>query len=154
MALCAPEQAGRSPDAMNTIGGRGEFLSISRRKGNGTVAADIDGRPLQPTDIYPPAACPRARAHRARFACPQGQAPPLRADERRGAHGDAATVRGHERGGGPRGGARVTCRMEDSRSNYKHLRAQQGYKTLRSASNKVPHGHMLSGQQDFRCASR
>ena len=118
MALCAPEQAGRSPDAKNTIGGGGEFLSISRRKGNRTVAADIDGRPPKPTEIHSPAACPRARAHRARFACPSGQAPPFRADERRGTIGDAATVRGHERGGGPRGGARDTCRMETSRSNY------------------------------------
>ena len=102
---------------MITIGGGGKLLSISKREGNRTVALDIDGRPPTPTEILSPAACPRARAHRARFACPSGQAPPLRADERRGTFGDAATVRGHERGGGPRVGARDTCRMEDSRSN-------------------------------------
>ena len=139
---------------MITIGGGGKLLSISEREGNRTAAPDIDGRPPTPTKISSPAACPRARAHRARFACPLGQAPPLRADERRGPIGDAAAERRHERGGGPRVGARDTCRMEDSRSNYEHLRAQQGYKTLRSASSKVPHGHMLSGRQDLRRASR
>ena len=117
MALCAPEQAGRSPDAMITIGGRGRLLSISEREGNCTVAPDIDGKPLQPTEILSPAARPRAGAHRAPFACPAGQAAPARAHERRGAHGDAAPAKGLERGGGPRVGARDTCRMEDSRSN-------------------------------------
>lgn len=149
MARSAPEQAGQRPDAKNTIGGGGEFLSISRRKGNRTVAADIDGRPPKPTEIHSPAACPRAGAHRAPFACPSGQAPPLRADERRGAFGDAATERGHERGGGPRDGARFTCRMETSRDIYTHLRAQWGYRTPRSASSKVPHGYTVSGHQDF-----
>lgn len=93
------------------------MLSISEREGNRTVAPDIDGRPLQPTEILPPAARPRARAHRARFACPAGQAAPLRAHERRGTFGDAAPGKGLERGGGPRGGARHTPRMEDSRRN-------------------------------------
>jgi hypothetical protein len=154
VALCAPKPAGRSPDAMITIGGRGRLLSISEREGNRTVAPDIDGKPLQPTEILSPAARLRARAQRARFACPAGQAPPLRADERRGALGDAATVRGLERGGGPRVGARDTCRMETSKCNYKHLRAQWGYRAPRSASNKVPHGHTVCGRQDFRRASR
>lgn len=134
---------------MITIGGRGRLLSISEREGNCTVAPDIDGRPLQPTEIHPPRAQRGAGAHRAPFACPLGQAPPIRADERRGTFGDAAPAKGLERGGGPRVGARDTCRMEDSRSNYEHLRAQWGYRAPRSASNKVPHGHMVSGRQDF-----
>lgn len=145
MALCAPEQAGRSPDAMITIGGGGGVPIDIETQGMPPLTADIDRRPPTPTEIPSPAARPRARAHRARFASPSGLAPPLRADERRGTFGDAATVRGHERGGGPRVGARDTCRMEDSRSNYEHLRAQWGYRAPRSASSKVPHGHMVSG---------
>ena len=117
VALCAPEQAGRSPDAMITIGGRGGVPIDIETQGPPPLTADIDRRPPTPTVILSPAACPRARAHRARFACPSGQAPPLRADEHRGAYGDAATVRGRKRGGGPRVGARNTPRMEDSRSN-------------------------------------
>ena len=60
------------------------MLSISERKGNRTVAPDIDGKPLQPTKIPSPEAKRRARGCKPRFACPKGQAAPVRAHERRG----------------------------------------------------------------------
>lgn len=146
MALCAPEQAGRSPDAKLTIGGGGGFLSISRRLGNCTNAADIDGRPPKPTEIYPPRAGRGARGVSRVSPAREGRQRPLGRTSDADPSGDAATERGHERGGGPRGGARVTCRMEDSRSNYEHLRAQWGYRAPRSASSKVPHGQMVYGR--------
>lgn len=136
MARSAPKQAGRSPDAKNTIGGGGKLLSISRREGNRTAATDIDGRPPQPTEIYSPEAKRRARGGQPRFARPSGRAAPVRAHERRDPSGALPASAGMSGAGAPAVERDSHPAGRPAEIFNKHLRAKQ----CRSASTPTPHG--------------